>query len=137
MTKPQIWVAAFLALFIVLFIIGRLTKKEEPLRNIPSGNPMTQTTAEDLTAEQLIVNFGCTNCHGANLEGTAEGPVLRDVKQFYSRKELITYLRNPESYMNSERFKKYRERYPNVVMPNFSNRDVKDLGKIADYLLGF
>ena len=29
MTKPQIWVAAFLFLFLVLFMLGRLTKKEE------------------------------------------------------------------------------------------------------------
>ena len=38
MTKPQIWVAAFLLLFIVLFMIGRLTKEEEPMKDFSAMN---------------------------------------------------------------------------------------------------
>lgn len=136
MTKPQIWVASFLVLFILLFIIGRITKKEEPVKNIPQGEIMNQTTSENLSAEELIVNFRCVNCHGQQLQGTMQGPSLKYVGQFFSRDELINYLRNPQSFMSSERFKKYREKFPNVMMPNFSNKDVKDLGKLADYLLG-
>ena len=136
MTKPQIWVASFLVLFILLFILGRITKKEETIKNIPQGEIMNQTTSENLSAEELIVSFGCVNCHGQQLQGTIQGPSLKYVDQFFSRDELINYLRNPQSFMSSERFKKYREKFPNVMMPNFSNKDVKDLGRLADYLLG-
>jgi len=135
MTKPQIWVAAFLVLFILLFIIGRLTKEEETFKPISTENFSNQTSAGDLTGEELIANFGCANCHGVDLNGTKQGPGLKDISQKFSRGELIAYLRNPNSFMGSERFLKYREQFPGVVMPSYGNKDVKDLGKIADYLL--
>jgi hypothetical protein len=135
MTKPQIWVASFLVLFIVLFIIGRITKEEETFKPISTENFSSQSSTENLTGEELITSFGCTNCHGANLNGTNQGPALMDISQKFGRGELIAYLRNPNSFMGSDRFLKYREQFPGVVMPNFGNKDVKDLGKIADYLL--
>ena len=135
MTKPQIWVASFLVLFILLFIIGRITKEEEIFKPISTENFNDQSSTENLTAEELIANFGCTNCHGVGLNGTKQGPALKDINQKFGRGELIAYLRNPNSFMGSDRFLKYREQFPGVVMPNFGNKDVKDLGKIADYLL--
>jgi hypothetical protein len=57
------------------------------------------------------------------------------VKDNWTRQELINYLRNPQSYMSSNRFKEFKKKYPNVMMPAFNNIDIKDLGKIADYLL--
>ena len=139
MTKPQIWVAAFLFLFIILFMIGRLTKEEEPVKDFSAMNnsPMTgQETNAELTGDKLVQSFGCVNCHGADLAGTNMAPSLIGLKQFWnSRDDLINYLRNPNSFMDSDRFKGYRARYPNGIMPSFGNKDVKDLGKIADYLL--
>jgi hypothetical protein len=38
--------------------------------------------------------------------------------------------------MDSERLKAYREQFPGIIMPSYSNKDVKELGKIADFLLG-
>ena len=60
MTKPQIWVAAFLVAFIVLFVIQKLTQREEATRDFSSqmNNPMTEESNTDLSAEQLIKNFG-------------------------------------------------------------------------------
>jgi mono/diheme cytochrome c family protein len=136
MTKPQIWVASFLVLFIILFIIGRLTKEKEPVKNIPQGEVTNETSPENLTAKEMIVNFGCVNCHGQELQGTIQGPALKNLSQYYSRKDLISYLRNPQSFMSSARLREYREQFPNVMMPNFSNKNIKDLGKLADYLLG-
>jgi len=138
MTKPQIWIAAFLFLFIVLFMIGRLTKEEETMKDFSGMNnsPMDQQSNEEITGENLIVSFGCVNCHGGNLAGSNMAPSLKDLKQFWSsREDLINYLRNPNSFMDSERFLGYRARYPDKLMPAYSNKDVKDLGKIADYLL--
>jgi len=138
MTKPQIWVAAFLLLFIVLFMIGRLTKEDEPMKDFSGMNnsPMSEQTSAELTGDKLIQSFGCTNCHGADLAGTNMGPSLKGLKEFWSsRDNLINYLRNPNSFMDSDRFKGYKAKYPNGIMPSYGNKDVKDLGKIADFLL--
>jgi len=137
MTKPQIWVAAFLVLFIILFVLGRLTKKEEPMKDFSSmGSQMSEQSTAELSGEKLVESFGCINCHGVDLTGTSMAPSLKGLKQFWtSRDNLINYLRNPNSYMDSDRFKAYQIKYPNGIMPSYENRDVKDLGKIADYLL--
>lgn len=139
MTKPQIWVAAFLLLFIVLFMLARLTKEDEaPMKDFSGMNdsPMGQQSSEELTGERLVMTFGCVNCHGSNLAGTNMGPALKGLKQYWSnRDDLINYLRNPNSYMDSDRFQSYRAKYSNGIMPSYGNKDVKDLGKIADYLL--
>ena len=138
MTKPQIWVAAFLLLFIVLFMIGRLTKEEETMKDFSGMNnsPMGQQSNEELSGEKLVMSFGCVNCHGGNLAGSNMAPSLKGLKQLWSsRDDLINYLRNPNSFMDSDRFKGYRAKYPNGIMPSYGNKDIKDLGKIADYLL--
>jgi cytochrome c2 len=138
MTKPQIWVAAFLLLFIVLFMIGRLTKEEETMKDFSGMNDsaMGQQSSEELTGDRLIESFGCINCHGSNLAGTNMGPSLKGLKEFWSsRDNLINYLRNPNSFMDKDRFREYKVKYPNGIMPSYGNKDVKDLGKIVDYLL--
>ena len=137
MTKPQIWVAAFLLIFIVLFMLGRLTQKEEPMKDFSGmGTQMGEQTTTETTGEKLVQSFGCVNCHGVDLTGTNMAPSLKGLKELWSsRDNLINYLRNPNSFMDSDRFKGYRARYPNGIMPSFGNQDVKDLGKIADYLL--
>ena len=137
MTKPQVWVAAFVVLFIILFFLGRLTKKEEPMKDFSGmGSQMSEQSTAELTGEKLIESFGCVNCHGVDLAGTSMAPSLKGLNQFWtSRDNLINYLRNPNSFMDSDRFKAYRAKYPNGIMPSYGNKDVKDLGKIADYLL--
>ncbi|MCW8804583.1 MAG: cytochrome c [Ignavibacteriaceae bacterium] len=137
MTKPQIWVAAFLAAFILLFILQKITKEEEAPRDFSSqmNNPMMEENTEELTAEQLINNFGCSNCHGSDLSGTTLAPALKNLSQYWGKDNLLSYLRNPNNYMNDERFKAYKEKYPTQIMPSYGNKNIKDLGKIVDYLL--
>jgi len=137
MTKPQIWVAAFLALFILLFLLGRLTKEEDSENSIANTNtvPQSNMSSGDISGADLIARIGCINCHGNELAGTEKGPSLAEVKKYWSRDQLINYLRNPNSFMSSERFQDYKAKYPNVIMPSYTNIDVKDLGKIAEYLL--
>lgn len=138
MTKPQIWVAAFLLLFIVLFLLGRITQKEESMKDFSGMNnqSMGEQSTTELTGDKLVLSFGCTNCHGSDLAGTNMGPSLKNLKQYWSdRDNLINYLRNPNSFMDKERFKEYKQKYPNGIMPSYGNKDVKDLGKIADFLL--
>jgi cytochrome c2 len=137
MTKPQIWVATFLALFIVLFLLSRLTKEEETGQTPSVNSPIPQTgmSSEELSANELINKLGCITCHGAELQGTRMGPSLHSITEYWSRDKLINYLRNPSSFEDTERFQKFKEQYPGMIMPAFGNIEVKDLGKIADYLL--
>jgi cytochrome c2 len=138
MTKPQIWVAVFLLLFIVLFLLGRITQKEEPIKDFSGMNnqSMGEQNTTELSGDKLVQSFGCINCHGPDLAGTNMGPSLKGIKQYWSsRDNLINYLRNPNSFMDKDRFREYKQRFPNGIMPSYGNKDVKDLGKIADYLL--
>jgi len=137
MTKPQIWVAAFLAAFILLFILQKATKKEEAPRNLSNqmNNQMMEESSTELTAGQLISNFGCTNCHGGDLAGTKLAPALKNLSQYWGKESLLNYLRNPNDFMNDDRFKEYRNKYPGQIMPDFGEKNIKDLGKIVDYLL--
>ena len=139
MTKPQIWVAAFLVLFLILFGLSRITDQSE-LHNKGTLNPQdmmgqSQQSGKPLTAEEMVSSLGCVNCHGKDLTGTKMAPSLMQVKNNWSRQNLINYLRNPQSFMDSERLKEYQKKYPGVIMPSFNNVDIKDLGKIADFLL--
>ncbi len=138
MTKPQIWVAAFLVLFIFLFFLQRITN--EPPRETagPVNGPVSQqdmASNKNMSAADLINKLGCKNCHGAELAGTNMAPSLQGIKQYWSKDQLINYLRNPSSYMSGDRFKEYEKKYPNMVMPSFNNINVQELGKIAEYLL--
>ena len=137
MTKPQIWVAAFLTLFILLFLLQRATKKDDQDNSSVVMNTMPQSnmSSENVSGKELVARIGCYNCHGSDLAGTTKGPSLAGIKQYWSREKLINYLRNPNSFMNSDRFKDYKEKFPNVMMPSYNSIDVKDLGKIAEYLL--
>jgi cytochrome c553 len=89
----------------------------------------------ELSSTDLLARNGCLNCHGEGLEGTQMAPPLVKIAQNWTREKLINYLRNPSSYMDSDRFKDFRKQYPGTMMPPYNNLDVKDLGKIADYLL--
>lgn len=138
MTKPQIWVAAFLVLFILLFLLQRLTNEPGTEEKSQMNSPVTQqdmSSNKDMTPAELVGRLGCTNCHGADLAGTNRAPSLKNVKQYWSKDQLVNYFRNPSSYMSSDRFQEYQKKYPDMVMPSFNNIDVKELGRVAEYLL--
>lgn len=137
MTNAQKWIAAFLGLFLVLFILGRLTKKEEasmpPMMGQMSGQ--SNSVSDESDGKTLVQQVGCVNCHGGDLQGTQMAPALANLKEHWTRDALINYLRNPSSYSGDKRFDDYRAQYKNIVMPSFNNLDVKVLGKLSDYLL--
>ena len=139
MTKPQLWVAAFLVVFILLFMLQKITQKEEEPRDLSNqmNNQMMEenSTGSDLTAEQLISNFGCTNCHGGELQGTQMAPALTNLSSYWGKESLLNYLRNPNDFMDKARFQEYKQKYPSQIMPPYGNKNIKDLGKIVDYLL--
>ena len=136
MTKPQAWVAAILVLFFLLFFLEKNTQRSDvQKKSMPSLTTGTEQSSKTKTPDQLVATLGCTGCHGSDLAGTRMAPTLHNIKQNWTRDDLINYLRNPSSYMDSERFKNFKAQYQSIIMPSFSNIDIKDLGKIADYLL--
>lgn len=137
MTNAQKWVALFLGVFVTLFLLAKLTQSEETDINeedyYPSNNTEQTSSQDGIT---LLQNTGCLGCHGTDLQGTNLAPALAGLDQHWDRDGLINYLRNPASYSGDERFEDYKKQFPNVVMPSYSNVDVKKLGQIADFLLG-
>lgn len=134
MTNAQKWVSAFLVLFLLLFILGRVTKKEEVMPVMKNNENYTPQAGEK-DGLTLIQQNGCITCHGGDLNGTQMAPALVNIKQHWTRDGLINYLRNPSSYSGDARFDEYRAKYKNIMMPSYGNLDVKDLGKISEYLL--
>jgi cytochrome c553 len=134
MTNAQKWVAAFLVLFLLLFVLGRVTKKEEVMPVMKNNANYSEQSGEK-DGLTLIQQNGCITCHGGDLNGTQMAPALVNIKQHWTRDGLINYLRNPSSYSGDARFDEYRAKYKNIMMPSYGNLDVKDLGKISEYLL--
>ncbi|OGU57497.1 MAG: hypothetical protein A2V66_12525 [Ignavibacteria bacterium RBG_13_36_8] len=137
MTNAQKWIAIFLGVFIVLFIIAKLTQSDDT--DINTGDNYSKTETEQPASQDgmlLLQNTGCLGCHGTDLQGTNLAPALAAVSENWNRDGLINYIRNPSSYSGGKRFEEYKKQFPNVVMPSYNNIDVKNLGKIADYLLG-
>ncbi|MEW6195718.1 MAG: cytochrome c [Bacteroidota bacterium] len=137
MTNAQKWVAAFLGLFLILFILGRVTKEEEttPVMDENYMPQQQQSSSQEVDGAALIKQNGCTTCHGQDLNGTKMAPALVSIKEHWTRDGLLNYLRNPSAYSGDSRFDEYRQKYKGIVMPSYGNLDVKDLGKIAEYLL--
>ena len=132
MTNAQKWVAGFLLLFLILFFLNQLTKNSSGGNNAGYTSP---SAAVEKSGRELFVSIGCSDCHGTDLRGTKKAPSLYSAKDYWSRDNLINYLRNPLSYNGDERFENYKKQYPEKIMPSFSQVNVKDLGKIADYIL--
>ncbi len=137
MTNAQKWVAAFLGLFLILFVLGKVTSEEETYPEMDESYfpEQSETSSADADGLTIIKQNGCITCHGQNLEGTKMAPALAGIKEHWTRDGLLNYLRNPSAYSGDSRFEEYRDKYKGIVMPSYGNLDVKDLGKIAEYLL--
>lgn len=144
MTKTQIWSAAFLGIFVILFFLQKFTQSDESSSSTPGmgmgmkSQSQSNETMEstDASGEVLVKQFNCNSCHGSDLKGSSMAPTLVGLNSYYDRDKLINYLRNPNDYLEQDRFKQYKNKFKNIVMPAYGNKDVKELGRIADYLLG-
>ena len=139
MTNAQKWVAAFLGVFLFLFVLAKLTKQED--NYFEESKDYNSTTTEEPAKDNnvsgltLINRIGCTSCHGTDLTGTKLAPNLHGVKKYWTTKNaLVNYLKNPQSYSRDERFEEYQKQYRSM-MPPFNTVDEEELGKIADYIL--
>ena len=135
MSKSQIWIASFLGLFLILFLFSRIFKDDASDAELKNEAYTSEESAPVEDPAEALRRNGCMGCHGPALEGTNLAPALTGIKTYWgSREELISYLRNPNSFMDKERFQNYKSKY-NSIMPGYGNLDIKELGKITDYLL--
>jgi cytochrome c553 len=79
MTNAQKWVAAFLVLFLLLFVLGRVTKKEEVMPVMKNNANYSEQSGEK-DGLTLIQQNGCITCHGGDLNGTQMAPALVNIK---------------------------------------------------------
>jgi len=134
MTNAQKWVATFLILFLGLYLLSTVTgtfdEAEEDLSGYTESAP-----PKEMSGAEMVKTIGCVSCHGADLNGGNLAPALVDLNEYWTRDDLINYLRNPSAYDGGKRFEEYRQKFPNIVMPSYGNYSVQDLGKVADFLL--
>lgn len=131
MTNAQKWIALFLFLFLILLGLTYITEDEYTDEAVAEATPENNL----LSGEQIYADLQCANCHGENLQGTEQAPRLFNLAEYWSKTDLINYLRNPKDFGSTERIKKLKEKYSDSFMPEFNNVDAKRLGKLAEFLL--
>lgn len=134
MTKAQIWIAAFVVLFILLYAIQKFTT---PAGGADSGQAATQTqstSGQNFDAKTSLVKFNCVSCHGPDLRGSGSGPSLAGLSSYYTADKLVAFLKDPTAFAAEPRHKDRAGKYPQF-MPSFGNRNEQELAAIAQYLL--
>ena len=104
MTNAQKWVLLFFALFIVFLIITYVSNKEEDTYSNKYNQEVAAESGE--TGLSIYKSAGCASCHGVNLKGTENGPALVKLSENWNKKELITFLRNPDDFSKDKRIVK-------------------------------
>lgn len=120
MNKIIIWSAVVVVLLLLILNLGCNKKPIDP---------------NTKTAERLYSSLGCAICHGSDMSGTEKGPELTRLKEYWTRDNLVKYLNNTTTFMDSLRFVKYQDKYKGYIMPSFDTVDVDDLQLLADYLI--
>lgn len=133
MTKAQIWISAFLGLFLVLFAVGKFTANNSQTEE-HGNSPMQQMQQTDentnasASIEQVILQ-NCSRCHGSDLAGTPMAPSILNLKGKWNETELTEYLKNPASSSKVD-----HNAFP-AIMPSFENLGVENLQQISTFLL--
>lgn len=131
MSKAQVWIAVFLGIFIVLFLINQSTEEEKFVSK--SEEISSKSNSNDIA--KILEDQNCYACHGANLQGTSLGPSLENIKKYWKNsEELANYLSNPDKFMHLDRFKEYKKQFK-TIMPPYNTLSREQLIKICDYLL--
>ncbi len=133
MTNAQKWVLLFFALFIVFLIVTYFSNKEEETYSNKYNQEAPAESGE--SGLSIYQSAGCASCHGENLQGTQSGPALVKLSENWTKRELVSFLRNPDDFSKNERITKYKEKFGNSFMPSFNSIDAQKLGKLAEYLL--
>lgn len=120
MNKTIIYSTITVIILIIIFIVIRFTD----LTGNKTANP-----------EDLYTTWGCATCHGTNLEGTEKGPKLTGLSEYWSKEELVTYMKNTAAYMDNKRMTQFQSQYKQYIMPSYDTLNVKELHVLVDYLI--
>ena len=120
MNKTIMYSTIIVVILIIIFVLIRFT-------NLTGNQPTT--------SESLYTSMGCATCHGVNLEGTEKGPELTGLSKYWSRDDLVKYMRNTAAFMDDKRMIKFQDQYKKYIMPSYDTLSVKDMDILADYLL--
>ncbi len=137
MTKAQIWVAAFVGSFILLYFVQKFTTPTPATETKPGMEQVAapeSPSAGSVDPKILLAKFSCKTCHGSDFKGGASGPSLFDLANYYSEGKLIAFIQNSAASSSEQRHQERVGKYPKA-MPDFSGKDVKEIKIIADYLL--
>jgi mono/diheme cytochrome c family protein len=97
------------------------------------GKPEAVTTTD--AGKELFSAKNCVMCHGDNGEGRSSAPALRMLKQYYTKAQLIEYLKDPSAYADkTPRLAERRGMYPRM-MPSFKSTEPAELDQLAEYVL--
>lgn len=88
------------------------------------------------SAEALYIDFGCAKCHGPDRQGQRSGPPLVDLSERWDEATLISYLRDPRSFVESNPRLSYLDEQYAIAMPAYDNKPEEDLQKLAQLMLG-
>jgi mono/diheme cytochrome c family protein len=134
MTNAQKWVAVFLILFVLLLVLSKITsnKSKENLYETPQNEYSSDSSR--LNAEDILSSNRCLTCHGKDLNGSGRAPSLLNVAENWKKDNLISYLQNPQAFLNNERMLVLKEKY-NTQMPAQDNLSTEELNIVAEYLI--
>jgi mono/diheme cytochrome c family protein len=88
------------------------------------------------SAEALYVDFGCAKCHGPDRQGQRSGPPLVNLSDRWDESTLVSYLRDPRSFVESNPRLSYLDEQYAIAMPAYDNKPEEDLRKLAQLMLG-
>lgn len=134
MTNAQKWISLFLVLFILLLVLAKMTSDKSGFETSTISATESAESTSAISAESILANNRCYICHGQDLNGTGRAPSLLMVAKNWNKGNLISYLQNPQAFMNNERMLVLQERYSGK-MPAQENLSEEELNILAEYLL--
>ncbi len=134
MTNAQKWVSVFLALFILLLVLAKMTSSEEEETFGAESIEADANQSLGMQVTDLLADNKCLICHGTNLEGSGRGPSLANVSDNWEKAELIKYFKNPKAFLSEPRMAILKDKY-DKEMPAQEKMSHEELDALAEYLL--
>lgn len=113
-----------------------------PARTPSTGEAGTAVAAETVQFDssspgyQVYRSRGCVTCHGADALGSRMGPSLADVRLYYDRASLASYLENPEKAIADDpRLLEMQSLYPRIQMPPTDDLPSGEMDELLSFLL--
>ncbi|MBI9072871.1 MAG: cytochrome c [Melioribacteraceae bacterium] len=137
MTNAQKWIVLILVIFSVLFLVAKMTEKEESIDDLDfykDSEQVTETVKKEVDALSLMASNRCFMCHTKSLAGSGAGPDIRTVSENWEKEDLVKYLKNPKDFADDLRLAELRSKYRSP-MTGVNNLTDEEITRIADYLL--